>query len=68
MNERIPLFLEGRQWSTFESLLFNLVTKECDRKIPGWFSNRLRIVNAMLIAMDAEIERLIEESRLHIIN
>lgn len=41
------------EWTPFESHLFNLVTKHV--QIPGFFSTRLRVAQAMMDAMDAEI-------------
>ena len=52
----VPLKARGMagEWSLFEGELFNLFT----RLRPGpqlYFSSRLRVVQAMLDAMDAEI-------------
>jgi len=45
-------------WTEFEAMLFNLITKHGDRKIPGYFSNRLKITNAMLNTFDYEVSKL----------
>ena len=55
-EQRVPLYgrLTGGAWTDFEARLFNLLT-EIGPKIPGYFSNRLRVTQVMLEAMDAEI-------------
>lgn len=44
----------------FEGRLFNLVSKECDNPASQGFlfSHKLEVVDAMLSAMDAEIEKI----------
>jgi hypothetical protein len=44
-------------WTSFEAQLFNLVTKNADRPIGGFFSARLRVAQAMLDAFDAAVEK-----------
>jgi hypothetical protein len=46
------------EWTDFEALLFNLITKGADKKIPGYFTNRLKVVQAMLNTFDYEISKL----------
>ncbi len=54
---RVPLKARGMrgELTDFEGNLFNLVTK-LGPVIPGLFGNRLRVVQAMLNAMDDEIQ------------
>jgi len=49
---------QNRQWTEFETALFNLVTTKRDRPIDGYFSSRLYVTKKMLEAFDRAVDEI----------